>query len=254
MKHVKLFEEFNNLLTYDIKDTYNQISLYKLADRIYSVVVEDSHLRAMIFLRFQEYYESSSEEFKGQKFKWDRYIQWYKGPDSPEGEKECFTYGDDWTGFNIPSEAIEHCLVDIDDRGPYDDIMSTIINTIRQEEKGNFYLLGIEELGDDSWVLDHEMAHGFYYTDVEYRNKVNNLIRTLPLQEKEDITKVILDLGYNQSVVNDEIQAYMSTGIYHKMNKSLKRYTPRFEENFKKFKKIHNAHPIKIEVNFLSKH
>jgi len=250
MKYLKIFEEFNNLLPYDIKNLYDQISLYKLADRIYSIVVKDSHLRAMIFLRFQEYYESSSNEFKGQKFKWDRYIQWYKSSDSPEGEKECFTYGEDWTGFNIPSEAIEHCLSNIDDRGPYDDIMTTIINTIRKRESGNFYLLGIEELGANSWVLDHEMAHGFYYTDIEYRNSVNNLIKTLPNKEKIDISNVILELGYNQSVVNDEIQAYMSTGIYRKMNDSLKKYTPRFEDNFSRFKKIHNASPIKISIDF----
>jgi len=252
MKYLEIFRNFKkkseNLLSYNIKNVYDKVSLYKLADKIYSVIIEDNHLRAMTFLRFQEYYESSSEEFKGKKFKWDRYIQWYKSSDSPNGEKECFTYGDDWSGFNIPSESIENCLLDIDDKNYYDNIMISIVNTIRNEEKENFYLIGVDKLDLNSDLLDHEMAHGFYYTDIKYRNNANNLIKLIPINEKDDISKVILELGYNESVLNDEIQAYMSTGLYDKMNKSLKKYTPQFEKNFKEFKIKHKANSIKLEI------
>ena len=74
MKHLKAFEKFN-LLPYDIKDLHKQITLYRVADGIYCVVIKDQQLRAMTFLRLQEYYESASQEFQGKKFTWDKYIQ-----------------------------------------------------------------------------------------------------------------------------------------------------------------------------------
>ena len=46
---------------------------------------------------------------------------------------EIFTYGDDWCGFDIPSETIENCLSDIDDKNTYDDIMISIVDTIKED-------------------------------------------------------------------------------------------------------------------------
>ena len=48
--------------------------------------------------------------------------------------------------------------------------MISIVNTIRNEEKENFYLIGVDKLDLNSDLLDHEMKNGFYYTDIKYRN------------------------------------------------------------------------------------
>ena len=252
MKYLKNFEMFNEraLLPYNIKDMHDKISLYKMADRIYCVVIPDMQLRAMTFLRFQEFYESGSEEFQGKKFKWDRYIQWYKSSEGPMGEREAFTYGSDWSGFNLPSEAIEKCLEDIDDPNKYDDVMISIVNEIRKEERNSFYLIAVDKMDMESGLLDHEMAHGFYYTDPQYKIEMSKLISQLPDGPRNNISKIILDYGYSESVLNDEIQAYMSTGLASKMDKILNESRPPFVEAFSHFKQIHHAVPTKMNVNY----
>ena len=246
MKHLKTFETYE--LTHNIQDVFDQISLYKVSDKIYCVVIKDSHLRAMTFLRLQEYYESASEEFQGKKFTWDKYIQWYKC--STGDQKEVFTYGEDWTGFNLPSEAIDNCMKEIDDPNKYDDIMVSIITEIKEKEDGKFYLIGVDELGGEG-VLDHELAHGFYYTDDLYRSKMNGLLSFLPKEERASISKSIIDIGYSESVINDEAQAYMATGLISRMSKSLSKYTQPFELAFKDARMKHFTPPTKIEVTFI---
>jgi hypothetical protein len=240
------------LLTYNLENLFKQVELYKVADGIYCVVIESQQLRAFTFLRLQEYYESSSNEFQGNKFTWDRYIQWYKSSEGPTGEKDVFTYGSDWSGFNIPSESIEKCMEEVDDPNRYDDLMVSIITEIKERENDKYYIIGVDELDVNSDLLDHELAHGFYYTDKEYRTKMNNLVNSLPKEEKKAISDVIIGIGYNESVLNDEIQAYMSTGIIDRMPKSLSNYTEKFEKVFKEAKQRHHATPQKIELTYLN--
>lgn len=237
----------NKLLTYNIQDMYDSINLYKVADKIYTIVISDKYLRAMLFLRFQEYYESSSAEFQGKKFLWDRYIQWYK---ETSGNKELFTYGADWTGFNLPSQSIENCLSDIDDLNKYDEVMISIVKTIRKEvPHGHFYLLGVEEL--DGHVLEHEIAHGYYYTNSDYRNKMNDLISLLPSDKKEGLSNLITSIGYSESVVSDEIQAYMSTGLISRMDVlKLESLTKNFEKTFNYFRRKSKSDPIEIKIEY----
>jgi len=44
-------------LNMDTQHLHSSISLYKLADKIYAVLIKDRQLRAMLFMRSQEYYE-----------------------------------------------------------------------------------------------------------------------------------------------------------------------------------------------------
>jgi hypothetical protein len=251
MKHLKTFEKFN-LLPYNTSDLHNQISLYKVADKIYCVVIKDQQLRAYVFLRLQEYYESASQEFQGQKFTWDKYMQWYKSADSPYGEKEVFTYGSDWSGFNLPSESIENCMKEIDDPNFYDEVMVSIITEIKEHEDGKFYLIGVDELDVSNDLLDHELAHGFYYTDDLYRSKMNGLISFMDQEARESIAKTIVEIGYNPSVVKDETQAYLSTGLIDRMDKDLlSKYTKEFEMVFKNARLKHHTKPQKLEITFL---
>lgn len=254
MNHLKTFEKFitdtRRLLQGDIKNIYDSISLYKVADRIYAVAIEDDYLRGMVFLRCQEFYESSSDEFQGKKFTWNRYMDWYKS-EGPGAGKEEFTYGADWSGFNLPSDMIEKCMSDIDDWNEYDHCMESIIKAIRNQEKSNFYLLGIEKLDVNSDVLDHEMAHGFWYTDPEYKSSMLSLIKSSDPSAIKKLADIIINYGYNESVLNDEIQAYLSTGLASKMmGLGLEEISGKFEDNFNKFKQKHSKDPIEIKVKY----
>ena len=56
-------------------------------------------------------------------------------------------------------------------------------------------------------------------------------------------------MGYGSNVVDDEIQAYLSTGIISPMTriKDIKKYVIRFQDTFKKFASKMSANPIKID-------
>ena len=246
MKYLRSYKQFESKETYHQLFDLNMIHLWKVADKIYAVSCTDDNVKNMLFCRFQEHYESP--EFKQKKFKMTDYIKWYKK------DNDKFTYTDDWSGFNLPSETIEDCLSGIEDENDWDIMMRSIIETIKSEESGKFYLLGVEEMvmgGED--VLDHEISHGMFYTDPQYKSEIFELIRQMDLKDREMMTKIILDYGYDESVVDDEIGAYLTTGLASKMkNQGLEKYFNIFGLVFNKFKNQHvKGGPKEIKINWI---
>jgi len=264
MAYIKTFENFK--IDLDIRSILRKISLYKVSDKIYSVVIKDRYLRSMVFLRYQEFYESSSDTFRGQNFKISDYIDWYKSEDSPNGVKsDIFTYAKDWSGFNLPSESIEKCISGIVDLNTYDKIMISIINTIRISDNSKFYLLGVDKLNIDQKEIDrlvdgteenvpdiiHELAHGFYYVDPSYKRKMNTLIRSMDSEYRGILSEMIIDWGYTKGVLNDEIQAHMSTGFVEDMyNIGFENYSKPFIDFFKSYVSNVGVYKKKIDIKW----
>ena len=46
---------------------------------------------------------------------------------------------------------------------------------------------------------------------------MDELTNSLPTNIFDELKKIILDIGYTDFVVNDDIQAYISTGLYSSM-------------------------------------
>ena len=156
MKKIKTYKLFleelitspDRLISYKVDEYLKTIELFHCGDHIYTVVIEDGHARAMTFLRPQEFYESQFEEIVKKQFKFSRFQDVYK---QHYGKQE-FTYGEDWTGFNIPSTILEECMFNIpsDEINTYDKIMLSIINSIKNIEGDNkYYILGVDELNTD---------------------------------------------------------------------------------------------------------
>jgi predicted RNA-binding protein Jag len=59
--------------------------------------------------------------------------------------------------------------------------------------------------------IQHELLHAKYYTDNEYREKINKEWDTLPSNIKTYLTTFLKKLGYNEKVIVDEYQAYKYT-------------------------------------------
>ncbi len=256
MKHIhtyslfleKLITDPNRMLRIDIPRFLSLIELYHCGDHIWAVKIEDSYTRGMIFLRPQEYYESSFEEIINQQFKFSRYMDIYK---QHYGKQE-FTYGNDWAGFNIPSNILEECMFNIpkDEINNYDKIMLSIIHTIKETEGDNrYYLLGIDEL--DESTLEHEFAHAMYFTLPEYKLQMDKL--TSKCGVKDEMYRSITEYGYADHVLPDEMQAYMATGLADNMDipnaeKWVKKYRNIFDTYFQK---CFYTEPIKTKINFL---
>ena len=204
----------DRLLEPKMENFLEKIELYHCGDHIWAVKINDSYSRAMVFLRPQEYYESAFSEIIGKQFKFSKYIDRYK----QEYGKQEFTYGDDWAGFNIPSNILEECMfnIDKDEINTYDKIMLSVIHSIKEfEGEHNYYLLGVDELKND--LLKHEFAHAMFYTLPEYKNAMLKINSECDGIIKSSIYKCITEYGYADHVLPDEFQAYMSTGLATKM-------------------------------------
>ena len=209
---------------------------YKIEEvrpNVFAVIVKDHYHRAMLFCRVQEYYESPNPEFRGKNFRiWD-YIEWYS-----REHNDVFTYTFDWGGFNIPLNVAESCYSKLLKKGeftPYDLEMNYIVKTIRgMVGNGKAYIIGADSTESDTF--DHEICHGLYATNKEYKALVDEITETIEWQDYLKFEGNLLDMGYTAAVIPDEIQAYLTTNYeYTKFSKGVsKKKCKAFHKEYQK--------------------
>lgn len=172
----------------------------KLADKVLLLIYDTQRELASTFLRFQEYYESP--KFKGKYFTLEEFAKWYVE------QKGSFTYYEDWIGFNIPSKILKPFY-----EGKFDPLSfkeKQLLESLKYEE-GVFYLIGIhKEAYDIQNLLKHELAHSFYYTDKNYRERVDAILEKFDLEAVKQALRNTR--GYEENVLLDEIQAQSVSG------------------------------------------
>ena len=199
---------------------------YKIEEvrpNVFAVIVKDHYHRAMLFCRVQEYYESPNPQFRGKNFSiWD-YIEWYS-----REHRDVFTYTFDWGGFNIPLKTAWDCYEKLKEyESPYDEVMDKITRTIemtmfnkKNTRNWNGYIIGADSTESDTF--DHEICHGLYATNKEYKELVDEITLTIPNKDYVNFKNNLLAMGYTDSVIEDEIQAYLSTNYeYTKFSKGV---------------------------------
>lgn len=227
-----LQKQINKYLTYE---------LFKHLKRIYVVKVADSYSRAMLFMRAQEFYETPLNEFQNKPFCIFDFMNQYRL--KKQNEIYNFKYPEHWAGYNVPSDSLEKCYPLTADRDqfcgfitPYDLMMYDIIKRIREDQpKGRFYLIGVDS--EESKTMDHEIAHALYFTNPKYRAEMNELVAGMTEPMQATLIEILVQMGYRTEVANDEIQAFMSTGLYWKMYKvrGVKSISKKFSKIYKKY-------------------
>jgi hypothetical protein len=148
------------------------------------------------FIRFQEYYESPSKRFRNKIFTLGDIKNYYSllyGAD---------TYNELWIGFNFPSSV----LIPFH-KGLFDPLTSEekeLLGLLKYRHD-NYYIIGAQ----NNSTLRHELAHAMYGFNQKYKDEIDNLIK----KHKKDFAKAsgyILKKGYDKSVLNDELQAYIT--------------------------------------------
>jgi len=188
--------------------------------KVLVVEVEDKFDRAMLFCRAQEFYESQNPDFRGvQRFDIWEYLKWHE-----KEYKESYTQR--WEGFNLPMEVAQ--LATVKPQTKYDSKFEKIIryNNIKAD-----YIIGVDKIGSDTF--HHEMAHGMYYTNTEYRDEMLQEIARMPENKMDILYNYLIEEGYHPDKVVDEIQAYMVSGgegieYEARFREIYNRYTPEF--------------------------
>jgi hypothetical protein len=154
----------------------------------------------------QEFYESPNKKFRGKEFSmWD-YMKWYSSE-----YKRGFSYGVDWSGFNIPFDTFEKCYKNMKKfETPYDGIMYKIYWQIQMLKKaGKAYIIGAGDMEGE--IFEHEVCHGLWYTNAAYKKDAKLVLSTIPQEDKDIFKANLIEMGYTDKVIDDEIQAYLTT-------------------------------------------
>jgi hypothetical protein len=208
----------------------------ELHPNIFGVSIKNDYDRAMLFCRYQEFYESPFKEIRGKKFSLEKFMWLYK----TKNKKPTFTYPEDWAGYNIPSNILLRAHnVFKSNKSEYDEIMSNIIFFCENHSlsfgkpRTKWYLIGADNF--KSTTMDHEIAHGLYYTNRDYKNICDGLISEIKKKDYNKIKGSLIKIGYvdDKKIIDDEIQAFMSTGLNKTFStEEIKKYTKPFIENF----------------------
>lgn len=204
----------------------------EIKPRIFAVIIKDDYDRAMLFCRYQEFYESPFDEIRGEYFTLEELMRIY----TKKKKKSHFTYPSDWGGYNIPSDVLLKAFkVFAGTKNQYDKIMYEIGFFCEKKTNGlPFYLIGVDKL--KSKTMNHEIAHGLYYTNHSYKEVCNTLINDIPIRVYNRIKKELIKIGYfdDKKIIDDEIQAFLSTGLIREFDDDdIKNLSKKFIKNFK---------------------
>ena len=213
-----------------MKLTYN---FYELLPGVFLAEIFNNHDLAMSFWRAQEVYESANSRFQDNVFTQAEYMSWYAKKAS---DTDTFSYSDDWCGFNLPSHIIDKCYSMHTERNEYDRFFLGLTGNIKEYMQAKpYYLLGVRR--GDTGTLNHELAHGLFTTNPAYQADMLSLIGALPERQYKKLSQLIRKMGYAKSVIDDEIQAYLATGLSENMeNKKLEKLRRPFKKTFKAYR------------------
>lgn len=150
----------------------------------------------LTFMRFQEHYESANPDFRGKIFTQGQLKRWYS---ETYGSNSYHTH---WVGFNFPSKV----LIPFKD-GLFDPltIEEQKLLDLFKYRSDNFYIIGAQ----NNTTLRHELAHALYASNIRYKTEIDLFLKKNKKKLKQT-TNYILQKGYCEEVLNDEIQAYIT--------------------------------------------
>lgn len=171
------------------------MELTEIKPNIYHAEFDERHQLLLTMIRMQEYYESPYKDIKGKVFPLDELIASFMK------DTGRFDYFSEVIACNVPGEIAMQFYED------YGMKLTSRERKLRDKlpKRKSFYL--IATCGKDS--LDHEVAHGFYHLDKNFRKEMDALTDKLP--DKGSLIIELVKLGYSMDVMDDEIQAFLAT-------------------------------------------
>jgi hypothetical protein len=180
-----------------------QFNIYN--NNIIHLVIPTRKELAETMIRFQEFYESPFEDIRGQVFTLG-YLRAKGGRKKPgvntyEGGNH---FEAEWSGYNFPGYVLDLFI-----KGLFDPLTTQeqdIVNALRHRTD-KFYVIGTYGDNDPGDTLEHELCHALYYVEPAYKNAVDKVLQQYDTRE---LRKMLLDWGYCEDVLDDEVHAYLS--------------------------------------------
>ncbi len=153
--------------------------------------------------RPQEFYESDRPEIKGKYFDWEKFIESFS---DESGRLEYFSF---WSGFNFPGSAFEKFLEAFEGNlSSREGRLAREIFSKIDRTKPYYVIAALPNATD---TIRHEMAHALFCVNLEYRNRVEELLPSISEDVLCKMETGLKKMGYSSAVHPDEIQAYLST-------------------------------------------
>jgi len=148
------------------------------------------------FIRFQEHYESPNKKFRNKIFTLGDVKNYYSimyGAD---------LYSELWIGFNFPSYVLLPFK-----QGLFDALtpQEKELLGLLKYRNDNYYIIGAQ----NNSTLRHELCHAMYGYNKKYKEEIDNFIKKYH-KNFSKILQYIQKKGYEKSVLNDELQAYVT--------------------------------------------
>jgi hypothetical protein len=209
--------------------------LTPLNDKIYLFTAENQKDLALTFFRVQEFYESPHPELNGAKFSTYDFLNRVMDND---GNIEYFNY---WAGFNIPGEVVNEWWKkqDVNQATTHELVFFNLLNDAGVDFSQTYYVIGTLE--KDKRTIKHEIAHALYYTDQEYYKEMFNLTSEFMFLYKDQYQisrNSLINMGYCNKVLDDEIQAYMSSEKISHLAHDFKLDIKEMKPLIKKYRKV----------------
>lgn len=175
-------------------------------DRIVHFHFEKQYDLIADFIRLQEFYESPLKGIRGELFTLDEFMDAYAEANGN------FTYFTDWLGFNVPGNiVIKFRDVFYGDMRPREwGLLSSIDhkNKFIYRRDPQFYVIGTCK---NFKYVNHELAHAYYYLAPAYKDAQDAVTASMDPEMKAKVAVKLVEMGYTEDVIDDEIQAYFST-------------------------------------------
>ena len=181
----------------------------ELTKNIYHIIFPSRRELAKTFLRFQEHFESPA--FRKKIFTLNEFKKWYISH-SPGGKKtEKFTYYEDWNGFNIPSKILNPFY-----QGKFNPLSNeekSLLKLFENKKKKKFYIIATYK-NSGKYLLQHEIAHGLFYTSLKYRREVLKALRNCDKETIKELHGYFSTRGgYHPAVWLDETHTHIMADL-----------------------------------------
>ncbi|MEY4723438.1 MAG: hypothetical protein RLZZ324_951, partial [Candidatus Parcubacteria bacterium] len=170
---------------------------------IYHVTFPTRYLLAATMMRFQEHYESP--HFRGRVFDNETVMDRYA---AERGQMSYFT---DVAGCNLPASILKPFRA-----GDFDPLSRKERKFLRllKDAPPESYVIATAGIAADPRALTHEIMHALFHAHSDYAADVRRVLRGKRLPTFRDRLRRI---GYHASVMEDEANAYLTTGLTEHM-------------------------------------